>query len=322
MTLLLAVFAADADQRNVDTETPVTADVIIVVGAGGEEKYATMFADWSKNWQAACKLGKASDRTIGPTAETRKTTDRDLLKQELDKQADESRSQRPLWVVLIGHGTFDGKAAKLNLRGPDVTASDLAEWLKPITRPVAIINSASASGPFVNKLSGPNRVVVTSTKSGYEMNFARFGEYMSKSITDPTADLDKDGQTSLLEGYLSAARATREFYQTGGRLETEHPLIDDNGDTQGTPAGWFRGVRPNRKSASGAAPDGLRAHQFHLVQSREEERLPTEMKAKRDALEFEVVKLRSRKATFSADEYYKQLEVLLVELAGVYETND
>ena len=33
--------------------------------------------------------------------------------------------------MLIGHGTFDGKDAKFNLRGPDVSDEELAQWLAP-----------------------------------------------------------------------------------------------------------------------------------------------------------------------------------------------
>ena len=36
-----------------------------------------------------------------------------------------STRSEALWLVLIGHGTFDGKTARFGLRGPDVTP---AEW--------------------------------------------------------------------------------------------------------------------------------------------------------------------------------------------------
>ena len=174
--------------------------------------------------------------------------------------------------MLIGHGTFDGHTAKFNLRGPDVTAEELAEWLKPLKRPLAVINCASASAPFINRLAGENRVVITATKSGDEQNFARFGQYISAAIADPAADLDKDGQVSLLEAYLTACRQVAEFYEQEARLATEHALLDDNGDGLGTPAAWFRGLRATQRAKDGAALDGTRAHQFHLVASDREQR--------------------------------------------------
>jgi hypothetical protein len=168
-------------------------------------------------------------------------------------------------------------------------------------------------------LSSTNRIVITATRSGYEQNFARFGEYFSRSIADPEADLDKDGQTSLLEAYISASRLVGEFYGTEGRLATEHALMEDSGDGQGTPADWFRGVRVVKKSKDGANPDGFRAHQFHLVPSELERALPAEVRAKRDNLELTIFELREKKDAWEEAEYYSKLQSLFLELAELYE---
>ena len=37
-----------------------------------------------------------------------------------------AQSAEELWIVFIGHGTFDGRSAKFNLRGPDISADELA----------------------------------------------------------------------------------------------------------------------------------------------------------------------------------------------------
>ena len=233
-------------------------------------------------WRAAAE--KASDQflLIGEEAEGG-ITDRQRLRAALAERA--SASQEPLWVVLIGHGTFDGREAKFNLRGPDVTDAELLDWLKPIQRPVAILNCFSASGPFLSRLSAPNRVVVTATRSGDEQNFARFGQYLAESVADPSADLDKDGQVSLLEAYLVASNRTAEFYRTRSRLATEHPLLDDNGDRLGTPADWFRGLHATKRAKDGAEPDGVRAHQLHIILSDREQRMSPDQRQRRDKLE-------------------------------------
>jgi hypothetical protein len=199
-----------------------------------------------------------------------------------------------------------------------VTDLELAEWLASLKRPVAVINCASASGPFINRLSGQNRVVVTATRSGDEQNFARFGEYLAGSIADASADLDKDGQVSLLEAFLTASSRVAEYYRTHGQLATEHPLIDDNGDGLGTPADWFRGVHAVRRARDGAAPDGARAHQLHLILSDRERSIPPEVRSRRDRLELAVSALRDRKDAMKEDEYYARLEPLLTELARIY----
>ncbi len=143
---------------------------------------------------------------------------------------------------------------------------------------------------------------------------------MSLAIGDVKFDLDKDGQTSLFEAFLAASRRTEEFYETEGRLATEHALLDDNGDGNGVRANWFRGVRVVKKAASGAGVDWQKAHQMHLVRSDAEKNLPVEVRRERDRIELQVISLRDRKSEFeNEDEYYAQLESLLVALAKIYE---
>lgn len=289
-----------------------SATVIVVVGAAGEATYEKDFQKWAANWEKAAAQAGAREVTIG-TKEPSEGNDLDLLKRTLASES--TNGMNDMWIVLIGHGTFDGKEGKFNLRGPDFSAEELAGWLKPIHRPMAVINCASASGSFLGKLSGPGRIVVTATKSGNEQNFARFGQYLSESMIDLRADLDKDGQVSLLEAFLFASRQVAEFYKLDGRLATEHALLDDNGDGLGTPADWFRGVRAVKKTSEKAQLDGMRAHQFHLVRSEDEAKLSPEIRSRRDELERSIARLREEKSALGDDDYYAKLETLLVEMA-------
>lgn len=294
------------------------SDVVVVVGAPGTEEYGKQFGQWAERWRAAADRAGASFCMIG--LEEDKTDDRQRLRQCL---ADKTQaSSEPLWLVLIGHGTFDGQTARFNLRGPDFSDAELAEWLRPIERPLAIVNCASASGPFINALSGKNRIVVTATKSGFEHNFARFGDFFSAAIADHAADLDKDDQTSLLEAFLMASAKTREFYAEDARLATEHALLDDNGDGLGTPADWFHGVRAIKFAKEGATADGLRAAQLPFVRSPSERQLPAEARARRDELEQNIAALRERKASMAEEEYYGELEKHVLELARLYEAHE
>ncbi len=289
--------------------------VLVVVGAAGTEEYGKVFEKAADQWHAAAKKGGAEFVAIGREAEG-KEQDRDKLRTVLNEMPRSGTA--PLWIVLIGHGTDDGKEARFNLRGPDVTAKELAEWLAPVKRPVAVVNCASASAAFINHLSGPDRVVVTATRSGSESNYARFGEHMAGSIGDPTADLDKDGQVSLLEAFLTAASRVREFYRTEARLATEHPLIDDTGDKLGSPAEWFQGVRATSRAKDGTAADGARAHQWHLVPSDREKALPADVRKRRDELELALAALRDQKDKLGEGEYYTRVEKVMVELARLY----
>lgn len=289
--------------------------VAVVVGAPGTPEYASEFRTWADQWKAAATRGGAEATVIGED-DASKTSDRDRLHTLLTERA--TTSSEPLWIVLIGHGTFDGKEAKFNLRGPDVSDQDLAAWLAPAKRPIVLIDCSSASAPFLNRLSAPNRIIITATRSGSEVNYARFGHYLSEAIADPQADLDKDGQVSLLEAYLSAAHRLEEYYRTRSQLASEHALLDDNGDKLGTPPDWFRGVRATRRAKDGAPPDGLRAHQLHLLPSDRERGLPADLRRRRDELERAVAALRDQKGKLAEDEYYKRLEPLMIELGRLY----
>lgn len=290
--------------------------VIVVVGAAGEDEFGQSFARWAGHWEKTSQEAGAKHITIG-LKDPAETNDLAQLQQTLAEEPKSSPGE--LWLVLLGHGTFDGREARFNLRGPDLTATNLVLLLKPFTRPVAVINAFSSSGPFLNPLSGPARVIITATRSGAEQNYARFGQHLSEAIADPQADLDKDGQTSLLEAWLTASYRVAEFYKTEGRLATEHALLDDNGDGLGTPPDWFRGIRAVKKARDGATLDGPRAHQFHLVRSESERRMPAAVRARRDELELAVARLREAKAELPEAEYYNQLEPLLLELARLYE---
>ena len=305
--LLLAAGRLGAEER---------ATVIVVAGAPGEEVYGKEFAQQVETWGKVSAQAGAKAVTVGVGA-AGALADRDRLKEALAAEAQEGPGE--LWLVLVGHGTFDGKEAKFNLRGQDLTAGELAEWLKPFRRPLAIVDTASASAPFLIKLAGAGRVVISATRSGSEQNYARFGKFFAEAIADGRSDLDKDGQVSLLEAFLSGSQRTTEFYKTEGRLATEHALIDDNGDGLGTPAEWFRGVRATKQAKDGSTLDGARAHQFHLVRSTAERQLAPEARARRDALELKIARLRETKAKTAEATYFAELEKLLLELAAVYE---
>jgi len=310
-------FAATVAHASVDLSQN-RATVLIVVGAPGEAEFGSNFVQQASLWQKACDQANLRPSTIGLNAAAR-TNDYEDLKQALLLEPREGAAE--LYIVLIGHGTFDGKEARFNLRGPDVSATELAAWLQPFRRPIALIDTSSSSAPFLNKLSGTNRVIITATRSGNEQNFTRFGQYFAEAITNPDADLDKDGQVSLLEAFIIASRRATEFYKVEGRIATEHALIDDNGDGLGTQADWFRGLRAIKAPKDSAAVDGALAQKFHLLRSDAETKLTEEQRKRRDEIEHAVLKQREKKGKMPDDAYYRDLEKMLLELARLYATN-
>ena len=288
--------------------------VIVLTGAPGSEEYGRLFSKWTEQWKEAAAKGGADFHHIDKPA---KGTTKKTAQKLIAAQAGEAKS--PLWIVLIGHGTFDGNKAKFNLQGPDLEAGELATWLTDSQRPTAIINCTSSSAPFLPALSRKSRVVITATRSGFEQNFSYFGGYLAAAISNLEADFDKDGQTSLLEAWLAAARHTADFYKNENRLATEHAILDDNGDGKGTPTDWYRGLHVTKKSDDATLlPDGLRAHQFHLIPSKEEQALTPAQRTERNRLEIEYAQLRALKDDLEGEKYYQQLEKILHKLARIY----
>ncbi|MCA8993389.1 MAG: hypothetical protein KDA88_15480 [Planctomycetaceae bacterium] len=298
---------SEAQETESAGQQPSRGTLIVVVSPGGEPEFEERFRDWAESWHKAGEQGELQTHLIGVGDSN--TNDLDVLKETL--AAAQSEENLPLWLVLLGHGTFDGRDTKFILRGPDLTIPQLTDMLASQQRPLAIIGAHSASGELIKELAGPNRVIVTATKSPSEVNFSHFGGFLVKALSTPTSDLDKDHQVSLLEGFLVASRMTQEFYEADGRLATEHALIDDNGDGTPVRAEDFRGIQPIDPEIA----DGARAHQWHVVPSDSERQLPAEVVQKRDALEIKLAELRRQKGSLGEEEYYRALEVILVDLA-------
>ncbi len=316
LACLLAVLMFVRVARS-DDAPPVPPQVLVVVGAGGSEEYQTAFATWADRWKSAAGLlDGASYHEIGREEGQSDSSDKDRLNERLSQLSD--LKAEAVWIVLIGHGTFDGKAAKFNLRGPDVSAEELNGWIEPMKSPLIVVNCASASGPFINRLSAAGRTIVTATKSGQEQNFARFGDYLSQAISNIAADLDHDDEVSLLEAFLSASDQVAKFYEAENRIATEHALIDDSGDRLGTPATMFQGTTAVAVPQPKAARDGGVAARRVIFQSPQSVVLTPAQRESRAAIEAEIDRLKLQKSELATDQYFAQLEPLMLQLAELY----
>ena len=277
--------------------------LLLTLGAPGNEEYAELFDQQLKDWQTAT----ADDFSFHAI------TNKSSLQQSIHEATSD------LWIVLLGHGTFDGKHARFNLRGPDLGPDELNEWLKSKTNQVVIINCSAASGPFIKTLAARGRTVITATRSGMETSFSHFGTFATQSFSErKTADLDKDGALSALEVFLYASRRVREFYEADGRIQTETALIDDTGDGKGMQADWFIGSRPNLLKIKHNQPDGYRAIQQPLLAATNKESLSPEDRKRRDTLEQKLFTLRDRAEELDEETYFEQLEDLLMQLGEFY----
>ncbi len=301
--LLALVFAF-----TVATSATAARKMLIVVGAPGESDFQPRFESQAGLWAEAARKAGIQSRVIGVDEESSTTSDRDALEAAL---AAEAASGDELWIVMLGHGSFDGRDAKFNLRGPDLTAADLGNWAKRFDRPLVVLAFFAASTPFLESVSGPNRIVVTATRNAGERNYSRLGEYAAPALDAPATDLDGDGTISVLELALHSSRAVRDFYEADQRIVSEHAMIDDNGDGKGTELAAFDGMR----AESG---EGALARQTTLARDGFEQSLSPELRKARSDVERRIEELRAKKDSLKEDNYYDQLEKLLLEQAALY----
>lgn len=342
-----------ADASSVTAQVAATQHLILIIGAPGEERFAAEFSRWGDRLEKAAAVSGVSCTVIGLTAPQDKPaptdsttsaaiasastgepvagaaietgaasksssgTDLQKILEALNQHGTIATTE-PLWVIYLGHGTFNRKSAALALRGPDLTDQQMAKACENMARPLAVVLCSSCSSPFVNALSGPGRVIVTATKDGNQIQYSRFGDAFSEGITGLDADANRDGQTSLLEAWLWASRRTEEFYKTEGRLATEHALLEDNGDAKGVKADIFVGDRPAPNVKSDAPIDGALAARLFFVRSEEERRLTPDQRVTRDALEAQLEELKRRRDSMDEASYLQELEALLLPLAELY----
>ena len=206
--------------------------------------------------------------------------------------------------MLIGHGSYTNGESRFNLPGPDLTAEDFGLHLDQLSeRRVAFANLASASGEFVKALSGAGRAIVTATRTGRERNETVFGGYFINAFSGESADLDKDGRVSLWEAFEFARTEVTREYATSNRIATEHAVLDDNGDGEGS-------------TELLDATDGALARTMFLAAARATD--DPELKAlfgQRAELEQRLEELRALRGQIDQDRYDNDLEEVLVELA-------
>lgn len=284
---------------------------LTVAGLGGEQEYEQRFTGWAKELEMILR-GEPSAKieTLMGAQATRAN-----IQAKLADFAKQAKADDNVIVFLIGHGGFDENDYKFNVPGPDVSATELAQWLDKIPAHQLIVNMTSASGGSIASLAKNKRVVITATKSGTERNAPVFARFWIEALRDPSADTDKNEVITALEAFRYAEAKTVKYYEEAKRLSTEHPLLED--------AGKPEGVRiPSIENG-----EGLTAGRFAvlhtgsavaLAKDPEKQKL---LKAKEE-IEQKIDDLKYRKAALAVEDYRKQLAALLVELAKTQEALD
>jgi len=313
--LATAIFLATAVAQPVLGQEP---HILVVTGIGGGQEYTERFQEWGGALVTAAgeKFGLPADNIIylgedveaDPRIQNRSTSE--SVDRAFTYLASNTEPGDHIFVVLIGHGSFNSGESRFNLPGPDLTAEDFALRLDQLAdRQVAFVNLASASGEFVRALSGAGRTIVTATKTGREGNETIFGGYFIDAFTGETADLNKDGRVSVWEAFEFARIEVTREYETTNRIATEHALLDDNGDGEGS-------------AELAEADDGDLARTMFLAvdptlaaaRATDDPELKALLEQKAD-IERRLEELRALSGQIAQDRYDIDLEDLLVELA-------
>lgn len=270
--------------------------LLVIQGLSGEPQYKRQFdAAVTQVVDAARTRWNVSDANItllseaaNPAKRVEKAT-KETVASSLLTLAGRAKPGDVVLLLLLGHGSGEGRESKVNLPGVDPTAADFSMWLAGLSRQtVVFVNAATGSGDFVDVLQGPGRIVVTATRSAMERNESVFATHFAAGLTGNAGDADKDGRVSVLEAFRYATREVAKVYQNTNRLQTEHAQVSDS------------------TLAARVAFGGAAASSDPRVAA---------LVAGRQALESDVAALRSKKASMNADAYDKELERLLLAIA-------
>jgi hypothetical protein len=283
-----ALFARATDQ-SVGTQA-----CAVLTGLGGIPEYEENFRNWGDSIEKVCRGGGAGEviRLDGSTVRRPEILARLV---ELEKLP----AATPTWIFLIGHGSYDGRQYKFNIKGPDLTGQDLAGFLDKLgARPTYVILATSCAGTVANQLKGPHRVIVSATRSGTERHPPLFMSFFAEAAQTAEADENKDRRVSLQEVFDYSQKQVQKWYEEKGRLQTEHPVLIDAGGTGGLARVAYLSKPPEQAYRS------LEARQLAPERTR---------------LEREIEDLKLRKQDMASEDYYSALEKLLLELSKLNE---
>ena len=297
--------------------------LLVIVGLGGDPTFTEQFHGWAASLidVATSRYGIPADNVtylgekveIDPELIADRST-RDNVAAAIQGIADQSTPADHVAIVFFGHGSFTD-VARLNLPGRDPSAEEFAGFLEHLgDRRITFVNTASASGPFVEALSAEGRVIMTATKTGRQWNAAIFGGYFVDAFTagEDEADQNKDQRISMLEAFTYARLKVTDDFEAEGTLQTEHALLDDNGDGVGVD-------QPDPLTGDGrlartlflTSGEDVAASRMAFPDDPELRVLYEE----RTALEARVEALRVLRSGSTEGQYAEELQTVLVELA-------
>lgn len=270
--------------------------VTVVQGLSGAPEYQESFDQQSSKITSASRSMTATENVTTLSGDT---ATREALLAHFSSLAEKMSDNDRAAIYLVGHGSFDGEQYKFNISGPDITTEDLSDILQLFPgQNHFLLSTSSASGAVLETLENDSRIIITATRNGNEKNATEFGAYFAEALSSEEADLNKNNNVSVQEAFDFAERKVADFFESSGRLATEHPQIRGEG-----------------------------ANQFSLARISEietESDIPeiSALLEKRIAVDTEIEELQLRRREYSNADYIQALQALIIESASVTEQID
>jgi hypothetical protein len=238
-------------QPGVSSTSTGTRRALIVCGLPGDDDHRKLFAGTVEKLHKALteRYGFASSQILvrfgalkqsgdgAALAGARGLSDREGIAADVDEMRKRLGPEDTLWVIVLGHGHYDGRRSYLNIPGPDLDERAFAKLFEGLrAREQLFFISMAASGFFLKPLAAAGRIVITATEADQEVNETLFPHALADVLAAPSEaiDRDKDGKISVFELYLAVVADVMKRYVADENLPTEHAKLDDNGDGHGS----------------------------------------------------------------------------------------
>lgn len=270
--------------------------VTVVQGLGGEAAFEQKFTEQRERLvQASQDMTDADKLAVFHGPEATRSALLAHFESLTARMGDEDRAI----IYLLGHGSFDDEHHKFNIPGPDLGTEDLKQALDALPGSKhLLVSTSSTSGALLDPLEAGSRVLMTATRSGAERNATEFGTFFAEALVSPEADINKNNSISAQEAFDYANSKVSDFYQSAGKLATEHPQL------RGADAGSL--VLARLQSSEDLDLAGATPEIQVLIDRRAE-------------IEREIEELQLRRGELPAADYTARLRELILESATVTE---
>lgn len=274
---------------------------VVVAGLGGDAEFSESFEASSQQFATSLRTLE-KDPSLIITLDESATRESILaaIEQQVKRMSDDEGSADQAFVlILTGHGNADRQGWRFNVKGPDLTTDDLVAALNavPVQRQLVVL-AASASGAALDTLGQLGRVLVTATKSGGEINAVRFPGFLAEAMQSEIADYDRNEILTVAEAFRFAESRTREYYEQQKLLASEHSRL------------------------RGEEADSIAIALLGSLQDASDDPVVAQLLDERLTLEQRFKALRASKEQMPVDEYYDELETLLLSIARMQQSID